>query len=547
MQIQKKLLDIFSNLDVFDKLLITLCSFHLFGNILWIILSTAPLPWDQAGHTRTAILFAEFFKSLDLLNIRRFMAISSYYPPLIHIVISFLILVFGNPVFVSGVVISLFYIVSILLLYLYCFGLFKRKDVAFFSAVIFSFLPIVYEHSRWFMLELPGMAFLLSSLLFLHKSDTFANKRYTRLFFLTAALSLMTKWLALVYLLIPIALTFRRWFTLSGEYRMRSSYHILWGVCVLIAITLPWYLFNTSNIIGQLPANIKGESSDPQAIFSLANFVFYLYIFINFQLTFFPAILFFISLVFFVVSRNSYRLLFLLYIAFIYTVFTIIPNKDWRYTMPVLPFVCMIIGLFLGRLWQIKKSVGEIVVILFVGFLFVYYLLLSFRYPVNFTYQKAVNIPMIGWIDYVNVNDNLAHAYNTETWPQKEILTKILKDRTYNFSWVLVLIDQERFNPGNLLLERDMQALTSVEANGPPDSLFANRDDLVNYLSYYHYAIVAEKKVGVEATRNLTVFNQLKEAIETDVSIAQGVDRYLLPNGDYAVLYRLTAARKKEK
>ena len=92
-----------------------------------------------------------------------------------------------------------------------------------------------------------------------------------------------------------------------------------------------------------------------------------------------------------------------------------------------------------------------------------------------------------------------------------------------------------------------MLELTSVEANGPPNSLFATKDEQVNYLSYYHYAIVAEKKVGVEATRNLTVFVQLKEAIKTDTSIAQEVERYLLPTGDYAVLYRLTALRKMEK
>src|SRR3989344_3019632 len=93
-----------TQLDTYDKLLLALCGFHLLANIVWILLSTAPLPWDQAGHTRTAILFADFFKSLDLLNIQRFMSISSYYPPFIHIVISFFILVFGNPVFAGGVV-----------------------------------------------------------------------------------------------------------------------------------------------------------------------------------------------------------------------------------------------------------------------------------------------------------------------------------------------------------------------------------------------------------------------------------------------------------
>lgn len=213
--------------------------------------------------------------------------------------------------------------------------------------------------------------------------------------------------------------------------------------------------------------------------------------------------------------------------------------------MPMLPFVSMIIAFFIGSIWSWKKAIGEALAVIILGALLVYHLLLSFRYPVNFTYQRAVKVPLLGWIDYINVNNNIAHAYNTDTWPQKEILQKILKDRTYNFSWVVVLIDQERFNPGNFLLERDIQGLKSVEANGPPNKLFANKEELLEYLSYYHYAIVAEKKVGVEATRNLTVFLQLKEAIEKDKKIAQEVDRYLLPTGDYAVLYRVTSLRKK--
>ena len=126
--------------------LIILCLFQLISNLFWLSLSTAPLPWDQAGHTRLAIGFVNFFSSYDALKIVNYFSISSYYPPLIHTIVAFLSMIFGHPIFMGGLTITVFFIASIVLAYKYFSELFENKLIGLLSSTIYSFFPIVFEH-----------------------------------------------------------------------------------------------------------------------------------------------------------------------------------------------------------------------------------------------------------------------------------------------------------------------------------------------------------------------------------------------------------------
>lgn len=520
--------------NIFTSLLFLLIFYHLLSNLIWIFASTAPVPWDQAGHTRLALQFADYFQSLGFLRVIDYFSISTYYPPLIHTIVAIPIILFGHPIQTSEIVITLFFIASIILLYIYAFDLFEREDIALISTTIYSFLPIVIEHSRWFLLEIPLLTLILSALIFLNRSGNFTNKKYAQLFFIALGFAVLTKWTTFVYLLFPFLVTLYKWYKNTNEQKELLKSSILKYLLILLVIVAPWYILNLSSFINQALLSLAGESSDPARILTFENFIFYIYIFFNFQMNIYITFIFIISAIYFFFQHKSeYKILFAGTMFLIYLGFSLISNKDWRYTLPALPFAAIIIGVFLSKLAQKFKLFGMLIVLFIISLLVLYDGILSFR-PATFHYQRAIKLPLIGFIDYININDNLVHAYNRSVWPQKEILSNLdVNGKT----WLLCLVDQERINAGNFLLTRDILNLRDLEIDSPPSQKFSTPEEIKSFLFKYSYVVVPQNQVGVPATRNIDVYLQLKETVENNDSGFKKIKTYSLPSGDLLNLY----------
>lgn len=520
--------------NVYLGFLVLLTTYHLLANFTWIAATTAPVPWDQAGHTRLAIQFADYFTSLGFLRIIDYFSISTYYPPLIHTIVGILIIFFGHPIQTGEIVITLFFGLSIFLIYVYSLDLFKNNRIALISAVIFSFLPIIYEHSRWFLLEIPQITFLLLCLIFLHRSRYFSDKKNTMYFFIALGFAALTKWTSLVYIFIPFIISAVHWYKNAAEHKNISKNSFFKYIFIFFLITAPWYLINFSTFISQSLPNLQGESSDPSKIMSVQNFIFYIYLFINFQTTIYLATIFIIAtFYFFIKKKTDQKILFGTTMLFIYLVFSLISNKDWRYTLPILPFAAIIIAVFLDYIWDKLRVIGKVLIIILILFLISYHFLLSFR-PQALTYQKAIKIPIVGWIDYINLNNNLVHAYDTSHWPQDQILSKLNVSRR---KWFLCLVDQEKFNCSNLVLEREILGLKELNIEPPPTSNFSDEESANSYLDKYSYVLVTEEKIDNPANRNVNVFLQLKNAVKQKDSGFKKTKTYHLPNGDKVDLY----------
>lgn len=526
-------------LNKYNFFLLLLCGFHLTVNLLWISLSTAPVPWDQAGHTRVAIQIADYFKSFGFIRIIDYFSISNFYPPFLHTIVAFFIIVFGHPVITSEIIVTSFFLASIIIVYKYFLELSRSRTTAILTATIYSFFPIIFEHSRWFLLEIPLLTFVLATLYFLKKSENLTRQKETFLSFLFLTFAFITKWTALVYLFLPMIFSFYNFLKLDKEVQARSKDFIVKGVTFFLVVASPWYLINLVAFGSKVPIYLQGEISDPTNVFTLRGLLFYLYLFVNFQITVYLAILFFIGLYYFIVSKNKNRFPVLVYISFFFLVFTLIPNKDWRHTIPILPFAAYIIVNFLMAVKRFNKALGISIIILVITLQVSYHSLLSFRNYFGLKYQRAIHVPVLGWIDYVNLNDSLARSYDDDVWPQKEILEFIDKENpNQDIIWVLCDVDQERFNGGNFLLQRDLSNLRRIEIENPPDSDFRSQEEVKTHLGKYNYAVITENKVIDPATRNFNSFLKLKEVILKDPESVRARE-YFLPNGDKMYLYKL--------
>lgn len=524
------------------KGLIILCLFHFTANLVFFSLNTAPLPWDQAGHTRLAMEFTNFFKDLGFINIFQTLSVSTYYPPLLHIIGGFLILIFGHPLFVASLLINFSFILLLVLLYIYTSDLFGDKLVGLLVSLIFSFLPIVFEHSRWFLLEIPQLALFLAALICLNRGKSFTRAEYIYGFFFFAALGLLTKWLILIYLAVPFLFTLYRWQQLNKYIKTDTLRYITEGFVIFLVISLPWYLINFNQIISQAKINVLPEASDPQDLLSLKNFVHYFYLFINFQLTFYPALLFLGGLGIFIFKRHPFRVELLSTLGFIYLIFTLIPNKDWRYTFPFVVYATIVIGFALVQIRQWRKFLGQSLILVVTGHLVVLYFLLSFQFPLNIPYQKAFYIPVLGWIDYINTSDSLAHFANRDNWYQKEILTGISNDAQGEKTEVLSLIDKERLNPSNLLLSRDLMGFNNINIYLPTNQSLDTDLEISQFLSLFNYLIISEPSIisVSPATRNPAAFTQLSRYLQNQTFIqSQKIQSFLLPDGSSAALIKL--------
>lgn len=515
-----------------------LCGFHLLANLFWFSLNTAPLPWDQAGHTLIALHHSYFFKSLLHQDLLSFLTISPYYPPLVHIIASFPILIFGNPIFVSSLTITFFFIASILLLYIYTNDIFKNRIISLLTAIIYSFTPIIYEHSRWFLLEIPLLTGILATLICFEKWEKTNKQTYWYGCILAFSLTVLIKWLAAIYLF-PISIIFAyvSYNRLKkGELKINS---LLIGGGIFLSIVLPWYITNLISLFKETQNTILPEVSDPQNFWSKSNFFFYLYQFVTFQVTLFflfPALA---GGEFLWVSQNKKRYFIFFYILFIYLAFTLIPNKDPRYTMPIILFNSMLIAFAFLELIKKIKTLGITLTILFLFYIITLYIILSFR-PQTFHYQRAIHFPILGWIDYININDNLAHAYNNASWPQVAIHEAIAKDAQGKEVKVLVLVDQELFNLGNLLVTREINNFWNILSLPAPQRIDHTDQAAKKLLSEYDYVITARYQIGVPATRNIDVLKFLTNFINlhnTDWFLR--LSEFTIPTNDTITIYKV--------
>lgn len=518
------------------KWLYLLLVFHLLANLIWILLDKSPLSWDQVGHTLTVFNFLDFFKGQSSVS---FFQISDYYPPLVHIIVSLVMIITGPLLIIGPLVVTIFFLAAIFFLYLYAREIFDDERVAFIAALFFSFLPIIYGQSRTFLLEIPLLALTLGSLYFLEKLKKFSTLRNS--FFATMLLSfaLLTKWVAVIYLLIPVVTSLK----ISKFKNLALSF----GAIVLIS--LPWYLVNFTTILNRAKVSLSAETADPQVLFSLQNFIYYLQLLANFHLTWLGMILLLLAIPVFIYFKKEKGIIITAIIVFIYLIFTLIPNKDPRYILPILPFATIAIAYLLVKIIDKNKYLGILVTFL-VGFYYLmYFFCLSFGIPFNpkeVDYQRAIKLPVIGWIDYINLGKTtsgyLAPKFETINWPQKQIIVDLGSNNSDKFTKVLVSVDKSELNAKNLELYQIEQNNSFIKFWAPYDlSPFSEVSKMEAYLAYFDYILVPDKSFGPEgALRHLPVLRQLKEYLINSSPDRVGlIKQYNLPDGDSLFVYEI--------
>ncbi len=309
-----------------------------YGCLLLIDLASKSMVWDEVTHFTGGLL-------LSRGQIGVWVTTNSLYPPVYDIFTALYYLIAGPSVFVARLVSVTFSVLSLFVIYEIAKDLYNKKT-ALLSVLLFSVMPGIVWLSRLAMIEtMLILVFCLSMLFFFRWLR--GNKEKDRVLYIaTVVIGVAVKYQTLV--IVPIIM-------LLGMYFWKKDYlkaqlksclrlpRLAIIVAAIAAVAVAIYALLESGVLNVLFFAIS-EGTAQKAIYS-AQYpmpIFYLV-----DMTWFGNLTHPISLLLYLVGLSGLCLMvyrrkredkfMLLWFLVIYIVFTLIPNRDWRYVTIAFP------------------------------------------------------------------------------------------------------------------------------------------------------------------------------------------------------------------
>ncbi len=531
-------------------MLFGLVFFHVIGNAIWIFLNTAPPTWDAAFHTSLSIRMADYLAThIVSFDIFDFLTISNYYPPLTHLVGSLLALVSQYNYQAIQLTGTIFFALTLILLYFYVEQKLDDPRLAFYTTFFFSFYPVVFYESRQHMTDIPLTAMVLASLIALGKTNYLIDRKKTYLFFFLVSLALLTKWTAVIFIAIPFLWTLGR-----GIYNRvhipTITKNILGGSLICLLTTGTWYVFNISNLILQAGFWSKGEVDDPQRLLSLENIFYYPKNILTFQIGFIGLVLTLLALIT-IKKKKTVLLEWLINIAIIYLVFTFgIGNKNIRFILPAMIYGAILMAIGINMLISSHNKLLRGTFYFIITWYVLAYSILSFGIPLKPTFKYALKFPLIEWVDlYYLDQDPVDMLFNRTNW-QADLVARDVLNLTAkkDFSIYFINIEKPYFSASSFNIALYKRAgglpanLQQLNTNFPAllknGAKFPNEDTLKAYLEQADIIVIPEKSIGPkEAIRSYEVREQIQQYMLFSKHSFVLYRKFLLPDQDAVHLY----------
>jgi 4-amino-4-deoxy-L-arabinose transferase-like glycosyltransferase len=525
----------------------TLWLVHATVNTYWLLSDTRPPAWDQAGHILTTLRMLNALWTLlshPLSSLGTLMGTSAPYPPLFYW--TSLPLCLWRPCTVDLALGANVLFMGVLLFSTYSLGRrLEGRSAGLLAAFLVSVYPVIFGLSREYLLDFALTAMVSLSIATLLKTEGFRIRNWSLICGLALGLGMLTKWSLTFFVAAPLALA--AWRALrqpSGH--ARTNVMIALGLAGIIS--LPWYLYNLRTlreffgVASKLHAVLEG---DPTGV--LASSLWYLQSLVNNQITLGFVLLFACGLVSLALRRPQQAWgLIILWIVVPFIYFTIYPNKDTRYIVPMLPAAALVSATALtnmpSRLTR-RALVGLMVA--WGSFIFMTITFGQDRVPVlRWLPPRAyVTVAGKGWFFY-NSTYQFASPPARQNWQQETILEDIIIDavtrpgRAGQRVNLLVLPNTEYFH-GNTFsycarLQRQPVEVYNISGVLPLDSAYLHAAACSDYI------VDKTGDKGPEWTLRYVspISRGLHDPTDSLFVDYQLIQTYLLPDGSTAELFR---------
>jgi 4-amino-4-deoxy-L-arabinose transferase-like glycosyltransferase len=350
--------------------LLLAASFIVFScsTIVWTLSDKTPPAWDPSDHLRSAYDYYCEIAHLDFAGfVKDFFVEPHYYAPLVHLVNAVIFLIAGASK-LSGILVNLASLAGLLIAVrwmgnrLYAAG---AKTAWIGVGELAALLVASYHFPAWLLhdafLDFPLTAIVVVGFASLIRAGDFHVRRHAVAFGITAGLGMLTKQTFAFFFILPAL------YVLFLVLRARNPQAILnlaLAALIAVAISAIWYVPHFNDVITIYRLNQQAAVKENEApLLSFMSNVFYLHGLVSHQMQAPLALLFVGGFFYSLVRHGRESVMLYLWLASGITSFTLIANKDLRYTVPVLPAAALISVCWLGRLNPLVSS-GKVTVAL---------------------------------------------------------------------------------------------------------------------------------------------------------------------------------------
>lgn len=302
---------------------------------LWLAVDRRPPEWDHANHLERAVAC---HRDLEGGEVAEIIAASSFYPPIVTCSAGLLYFVFPIVPLTAQAVMWGFLVLAALALY----GLGRRlldADAGLLAAFLFASAPFVVFSLTNFQLDLPLAAMVALALYVLVRTEELAVRGWALGLGVVLGLGMLTKPPFAAYLSGPLLWT--AWRALRADDRRARLGRLLAAVGVAAALALPWY---GPRLVG-LPMQIinrsfkqAAESGHAPALSGTSLLFYPQWIVPQWGLLATGLLLWGIV----ALARRPRARGFLWAALAPFLIFTLIQNKNLRYTLPLLPAAALV-------------------------------------------------------------------------------------------------------------------------------------------------------------------------------------------------------------
>jgi len=333
-----------------------------------------------------------------------------------------------------------------------------NKKAGLISAFVVSMYPMVFNHLKIYMLDLPLTAMVSLSMYFLIKSGSLTNRFYSLCFAIASGLGMLIKFNFVGFILGPFLWTLFN-IASSGRITKKTVKSIIFNVtlasCLILILVFPFLKLKFWEVFARFyesswmnPVHFASFKSPfllmRYWLLLTAKYLLWMMLeIVNNALSFLFFILFVISLSPFCKNKGNFKILLLLWILLpiaLLSFFFHYPNID-RYLMPVLPAISIVSGI---GITGIKDNIWRrIIMLLVVPLGFLQYFIISYNpglLPLNKKLELPINILVndegypAGKIIFLNKDLRLEfrNSYNELSlparvdWPIEKMLNKIM-------------------------------------------------------------------------------------------------------------------------
>ncbi|MDD5027125.1 MAG: glycosyltransferase family 39 protein [Candidatus Omnitrophica bacterium] len=342
----------------------------------------------------------------------------------------------------AGVMINSSIFLTVLVLSTY--GLAKiiaGRKAGLLSAFIVTMYPLIFNHLRIYMLDLPLAALVALSIFLLLKTGGFSSKTYSLLFALSISAGLLTKFNFLGFIIGPLVLELSRGFKINNRLKKRLLLRLLILLSLILILIFWFYKIKVWHIFARFyecswlyPAyGLSFQSISGWIITGFQFITWCLKELANNIMSFFFFIMFALGTVVFIRNEFNYKKILWLWIItplFLLSLVFHYPAVD-RYLMPLLPALAIITGIGITGIRQ--PAVRRITVGLIILFGLWQFFCISYNLsflpkrlrswsPADFNLvRRDIQIP------YRSDRDHFSYPKNIP-FPAEEILKVITRD-----------------------------------------------------------------------------------------------------------------------